>query len=78
MQFLEYKVVMQKNEEGDGYWAYCPDLPGCNSIGETLAEVKNNIKEAILGYLEVLTSMNQAIPFPHDDSVFLETVGINF
>jgi predicted RNase H-like HicB family nuclease len=78
MQFLEYKVVMQKNEEGDGYWAYCPDLPGCNSIGETLAEVKNNIKEAIAGYLEAMASMNQAIPFPQDDSVFLETVGVNF
>ncbi len=78
MGLLEYKVVIQKNEEGDGYWAYCPDLPGCNSIGETLSEVKNNIKEAIIGYLEVLSSMNKAIPAPQDDSVYLETVGVSF
>ena len=78
MKRLEYKIVIQKNEEGDGYWAYNPDLPGCNSIGETLAEVKSNIREAIIGYLETLAAMNQAIPTPQDDSVYLETVGVSF
>jgi len=78
MESIAYKVVIQKNEEGDGYWAYSPDLPGCSSIGETLAEVKSNIREAILGYLETLAAMNQAIPAPQDDSVYLETVGVSF
>lgn len=78
MQLFEYKIVIQKNDEGDGYWAYCPDLPGCNSIVETLAEIKSNIREAIIGYLEALAAMNQAIPAPQDDSVYLETVGVSF
>lgn len=76
MKNLGYKVVIQKNEEGDGYWGYCPDLPGCNSIGETLSEVKKNIQEAIIGYLEVLRSLNEAIPTPQDDSVYLETIEV--
>ena len=49
-----------------------------NSIGETLAEIKSNIREAIIGYLEALAAMNQAIPAPQDDSVYLETVGVSF
>lgn len=78
MKRFDYKIVIQKNEEEDGYWAYCPDLPGCNSIGETLAEVKSNIEEAVIGYLETLAAMKQTIPTPQDDSVYLETVGVNF
>jgi predicted RNase H-like HicB family nuclease len=77
MKKFECKAVIRKNEEGDGYWAYCPDLPGCNSIGETLAEVKKNIQEAIIGYLEVLRSLQKAIPAPQKDSVYLETIEVS-
>lgn len=78
MTHLEYKVIIQRNEEGEGYWAYCPDLPGCNSIGETLVEVKANIKEAITGYLEVVASMKKPYPTPQTDPVILETVEVSF
>jgi len=78
MQALEYKVVIQKNEEGKGYWAYCPDLPGCNAIGETLAETKENVAEAIVGYLETMSKMAREIPVPQNDAVYLETIAVNF
>lgn len=77
MKNLRYKVVIQRNEECEGYWAYCPDLPGCNSIGETLAKVKKNIEEAIIGYLEVLRSLQKAIPPPQEDAVYLETIEVS-
>jgi predicted RNase H-like HicB family nuclease len=76
MKHFEYKVIIQKNEDGKGYWAYCPDLPGCNSMGDTLSAVRENIKEAIAGYLEVIASMKKSIPLPHDDSVYLEKVEV--
>lgn len=76
MQTIEYKVVIQKDEENKSYWGYCPDLPGCNSIGDTLEEVKANIKEAILGYLEVLESMKKDIPKPSEDNLIIEKVPI--
>ena len=76
MQILEYKAVIQKNEEGNGYWAYCPDLPGCNSIGETFKEIKGNIAEAIVGYLEYYAKMKRGLPVPQKDSVFLETIAV--
>jgi len=49
--YMKYKVVIHKAEEG-GYWAEVPALPGCFSQGETLEEVKANIKEAIEAYIE--------------------------
>ncbi|MCS4541826.1 MAG: type II toxin-antitoxin system HicB family antitoxin [Euryarchaeota archaeon] len=48
---MRYKVIIHEAEEG-GFWAEVPSLPGCFSQGETLEEVKRNIKEAIEVYLE--------------------------
>jgi len=44
---MRYKVIVHEAEEG-GYWAQAPSLPGCVSQGETLEEVKDNIKERLL------------------------------
>jgi len=49
---MVYKVLVHKAEEG-GFWAEVPSLPGCVSEGETMEELRANIKEAILGWLEV-------------------------
>ena len=40
------KAIVHKAEEG-GYWAEVPSLPGCLTQGETLAELKANLYEAI-------------------------------
>ncbi len=52
---MSYKVsvVIQKDEYG--YYAYCPELEGCQTQGDSLEEVLNNIKEAIELYLETLS-----------------------
>lgn len=47
---LEYNVIFQKEEEGYSVWV--PSLSGCTSQGETFEEALENIKEAILLYLE--------------------------
>ena len=38
--------VIIHREEGGGYWAEIPAMPGCLSDGATLAEVRRNITEA--------------------------------
>lgn len=38
-----------------GYYAYCPDLEGCQTQGDTLEEVLQNMREAAELYLETLT-----------------------
>lgn len=48
-----YAVVIHEDPEG-GFWGEVPALPGCYSQGETVDELKQNIREAIAGVLEVL------------------------
>ena len=45
--------MIEKDETGY-YVAEVPALPGCVSQGETLADAKANIKEAIQGWLVVM------------------------
>lgn len=50
-----YKVNVAIEKDEDGYYAFCPSLPGCQSQGDSLEEVKMNIQEAIELYLETLS-----------------------
>ena len=50
----DFDVILLEDETG-GYVAMVPALPGCHTQGETLAEVMENVKEAIDLYLETLT-----------------------
>jgi len=53
-----YAVVIHEDPEG-GFWGEVPALPGCYSQGETIDELKDNIREAIAGVLEVLRERGQ-------------------
>ncbi|MEJ2745559.1 MAG: type II toxin-antitoxin system HicB family antitoxin [bacterium] len=55
----KFKVIMEPCDEG-GFVVSCPALPGCHSQGETEKEALANIKEAILGCLEVLNDKAMA------------------
>jgi len=48
---MTLKVIVRKADEG-GYWAEVPALPGCVSQGETMDELRENIREAIELWLE--------------------------
>jgi predicted RNase H-like HicB family nuclease len=57
---MKNTVVLEKTNSG--YSAYLPDLPGCISTGNTIAEVKNTIKEAVEFHLEGMRIENQVVP----------------
>jgi len=42
----EFTAIIEAAPEG-GYWAICPEVPGANGQGETIAEAKDNLREAI-------------------------------
>lgn len=42
-------------KDKDGYYAFCPELPGCQTQGDSLEEILANIKEATSLYLETLS-----------------------
>jgi len=55
------QVVIYPGE--DGYWvAECPSLPGCVSQGASREEAVTNIREAIVGYIEVLKEDGLPVP----------------
>ncbi|MBC8389978.1 MAG: type II toxin-antitoxin system HicB family antitoxin [Actinobacteria bacterium] len=53
---MAYKVNIIIEKDEYGYYAYCPELEGCQSQGDSLEEVMHNIKEAVVLYLETLAS----------------------
>jgi predicted RNase H-like HicB family nuclease len=58
-----YSVVIHPAEQKEGgYWAEVPALPGCNSQGETYEQTIENVQQAIVGYLRMLTKLGEPIP----------------
>ena len=49
-----FKVVLRPDPEDDGFNVSCPALPGCHSQGDSEEEAIENIKDAIIGCLEVM------------------------
>jgi antitoxin HicB len=63
---LEYPVVVQllKDEDGSGFIATVPDLPGCISDGETPEEALTNVQGAIEAWIEAAQDMGRKVPKP--------------
>ncbi|MFM1918367.1 MAG: hypothetical protein RLZZ303_1 [Candidatus Hydrogenedentota bacterium] len=59
---MKFAVVIEN--AGSNFSAYVPDLPGCVSTGDTLAEVEQNIREAIQFHLDGMREDGLDIPFP--------------
>jgi predicted RNase H-like HicB family nuclease len=59
---MRYAVVIEQGE--NNYSACVPDLPGCVSVGDTLDEVKSEIREAIAFHLDGMREDGLPIPAP--------------
>ncbi len=62
----DYRIHIEplSEEDGGGYVAFVPDLPGCMSDGETEQEALSNVLEAISDWLDCAKSMKRPIPEP--------------
>jgi len=49
----KYSIVIHGEPTG-GFWAEVPAFPGCYSQGQSVAELMDNVREAITGVLEVM------------------------
>lgn len=56
----KFGVVLHPDNEDGGYWVECPELPGCDSQGDTIEEALEMIKDAISGHLEILDEEQKA------------------
>ena len=66
MSRLEYPVIVQPlaPEDGGGFLATVPDLPGCMSDGETPEEALANVRDAIAAWIEAAHDLGRPIPAP--------------
>ena len=66
MSRLEYPIVVEPlpMEEGGGFLATAPDLPGCMSDGATPEEAVANIQDAIVAWIEAARDLGHAVPKP--------------
>ena len=69
---MQYRVLIEQDEDGV-YIAEVPALPGCISQGKSRTEAVNNIKEAMIAYLESLKAHNEPVP----PSISEEVVEVN-
>jgi predicted RNase H-like HicB family nuclease len=53
---MSQKISVVIEKDAEGYYAYCPELSGCQSQGDTFEEVLANIREAAELYLETLSA----------------------
>ena len=51
---MKWRVVLEQDPETGDWAAWCSELPGCTSAGESEEEALRNIREAIALYLEPL------------------------
>ena len=61
---FEYKIEYEVDKETGCVTAVIPELNHLSSFGETFAEAEASIREAALGYLEVLAKEQIEIPGP--------------
>ncbi|HEV2562634.1 MAG TPA: type II toxin-antitoxin system HicB family antitoxin [Rhizomicrobium sp.] len=62
----EYPIVIEplSEEDGGGFLATVPDLPGCMSDGETREAAAHAIADAIEAWIEEARSTGREIPEP--------------
>jgi antitoxin HicB len=68
---MKYIYVIERADDGS-FSAYVPDLPGCTTCGDTIDEVKLNIKDAVDSYLESLRDHNEPVPPPRSLADFVD------
>jgi len=60
MTNYRFSVVIERDE--NGYYAYCPELLGCYTQGDTYEQALANIKDAIRLHVEDRVESGEEIP----------------
>jgi len=74
MEKLFLPVVIER--DADGYFAYCPQLQGCYTQGDTYEEALENIRDAIGLHIEDRLANGE--PLPELEAVSVTTLEIPY
>jgi predicted RNase H-like HicB family nuclease len=59
---MEYTIILEPNDEGQGFTVLVPALPGCVTQGRTRDEAIDRANEAITAYIESLQADGEPVP----------------
>jgi predicted RNase H-like HicB family nuclease len=68
-----FLVVYEKGRKN--YSGFAPDVEGCGSLGDTLEEMRANLREALELYMETSIEFGYALPEPKTQTVTLPIEG---
>lgn len=68
-----FRVIIERDLPS-GYHGFVPLLGGVHTQGETLAEVKRNLKEAIICHLQGLVKDKESIPQEKDALELIQSI----
>ena len=57
-----YRLSVVIEKDAEGYFAFCPELQGCYTQGDSYEEVLDNLKDAIRLHLEDRLENEEKIP----------------
>jgi predicted RNase H-like HicB family nuclease len=57
-------VIPLSEDDGGGFLAYAPDLPGCMSDGETAPEAIRHAEDAVTEWLAARAAQGEPVPKP--------------
>ena len=64
MNVYRIEIMALPADEGGGYAAWVPDLPGCMSDGDTPDQARQNVELAIQEWIEEAERQGTPIPAP--------------
>ena len=66
MRKPDYSILIEplSEDDGGGFLATVPDLPGCTSDGDTREAAARNVEDAIACWLEEAKELGRDIPEP--------------
>lgn len=56
---MPYQLNIVIEEDENGFYAYCPELAECQSQGDSLEEIKNNIHQEVEHRIGTLSELEK-------------------
>lgn len=72
MKNYTFRTIIEPDNP-NGYHGFVPLLPGIHTCGDTIEEVKKNLKEAIICHIEGLLKDKEAIPQEGETMEIIQT-----
>lgn len=71
---FSYRIEYEVDKQAGQVIATIPELNHVSSFGDTFAEAEANLREAVLGFLEVLVKKHKTPPKPafHTEGTYLK------